>query len=472
MSWLQTALPPSAADDVRFMHLALDQARAAAAAGEVPVGAVVVRAGAVIAHGRNQPITRHDPSAHAEIVALRVAARMLDNYRLEGCTLYVTLEPCAMCAGAMLHARLQRVVYGAADPKTGAAGSVLDLFANQELNHQTQVSSGVLAEECAQLLSRFFRARRSKGRAPLRDDALRTPEPAFVALPPRAWQSQYLQDLPALAGLRLHLIDAGPRAHTACLCLHDARSWGMLFDPMIGELAAAGQRVIVPDLIGFGRSDKPKKASFQNLAWHGQTLEQLLRALAVRSVVVFVHGSSSAVAEALARSWPAGVRAIVHLLEPAVAHGERPPCTHEEGVPADNAAALKRLRRYWETTAPAHAGAMLAPYPVPAYVAGMRGILRTLAQEPDGGASRREQGAALQVNRHATRLAIRALDAYRVQIRVAGDAAPWISVSACAADAIHGTLLEDRPGIAALALRYALAFPAPGNGTANAACAP
>ncbi len=146
--------------DSGFMQLALEQARLAWALGEVPVGAVVVRDGEVIASGCNQPIGRHDPTAHAEIVALRAAADVLGNYRLPGCTLYVTLEPCVMCAGAMLHARLARVVYGAPDPKTGAGGSVLNLFEQPQLNHQTALSGGVLAEECGQMLRDFFAERR------------------------------------------------------------------------------------------------------------------------------------------------------------------------------------------------------------------------------------------------------------------------------------------------------------------------
>lgn len=149
--------------DFTFMALALEQARLALAAGEVPVGAVVVRAGQVIAVGANAPITRHDPSAHAEILALRAAAQLVGNYRLIDCELFVTLEPCVMCVGAMLHARLQRVVFGAPDPKTGAAGSVLDLFANQQLNHQTQVQGGVLAPECSFLLQDFFKKKREHG---------------------------------------------------------------------------------------------------------------------------------------------------------------------------------------------------------------------------------------------------------------------------------------------------------------------
>lgn len=148
--------------DTQAMQLALTRARCAEAAGEVPVGAVVLHAGQVIAVGSNAPIGQHDPSAHAEMVALRAAGKAMGNYRLLDCELFVTLEPCAMCVGAMLHARLQRVVFGAADPKTGAAGSVLDLFANPRLNHQTQVLGGVLATQCADLLQEFFRNKRKK----------------------------------------------------------------------------------------------------------------------------------------------------------------------------------------------------------------------------------------------------------------------------------------------------------------------
>jgi tRNA(adenine34) deaminase len=150
--------------DSAFMQLALDQARLAWAVGEVPVGAVVVKDGEVIAAGYNQPIGRHDPTAHAEIVALRAAAEKIGNYRLPGCELYVTLEPCAMCSGAMMHARLSRVVYAAVDPKTGACGSVLDLFKEEQLNHHTEVVGGVLAEESSTMLKAFFAERRAARR--------------------------------------------------------------------------------------------------------------------------------------------------------------------------------------------------------------------------------------------------------------------------------------------------------------------
>ena len=144
------------------MREAISLARSAECLGEVPVGAVIVREGIIIGRGFNSPIGESDPTAHAEIAALRDAARTLSNYRLPGCELFTTLEPCAMCAGAILHARLTRVVYGARDLKTGVHGSVIDLFAVERLNHHTEVVGGVLAEECRQLLSSFFFERRAK----------------------------------------------------------------------------------------------------------------------------------------------------------------------------------------------------------------------------------------------------------------------------------------------------------------------
>lgn len=152
--------------EAHFMRLALEQAKLAWAQGEVPVGAVVVKDGVVVASGFNQPIGRHDPTAHAEVNALRAAAEALGNYRLPGCELYVTLEPCVMCSGAMMHARLSRIVFGAPDPKTGAGGSVLNLFEHGQLNHQTSISGGVLADECGSMLREFFAERRNAARKP------------------------------------------------------------------------------------------------------------------------------------------------------------------------------------------------------------------------------------------------------------------------------------------------------------------
>ena len=146
--------------DIDFMQRAFAEARQAAQAGEVPIGAVIVRDGAIVATGQNRVLRDLDPTAHAEIVVLRAAAAALGNYRLNGCTLYVTLEPCAMCAGAMIHARLDRLVFAASDPKAGAAGSVLSVLNHSQLNHQMQVEQGILSNESSELLRSFFRERR------------------------------------------------------------------------------------------------------------------------------------------------------------------------------------------------------------------------------------------------------------------------------------------------------------------------
>lgn len=160
----QLDVPANEADQ-GFMRAALDLARQAAQAGEVPVGAVVVKDGQIIGRGFNAPISRHDPTAHAEIAALRDAAQHLGNYRLVDCELFVTLEPCVMCVGAMFHARIGRVVFGARDPKTGAAGSVFNLFAETRLNHHATIRGGVLAEACGKVLSDFFAERRAQQKA-------------------------------------------------------------------------------------------------------------------------------------------------------------------------------------------------------------------------------------------------------------------------------------------------------------------
>ena len=284
------------------------------AAGEVPVGAVVVKDGQVIATGRNGPIDAHDPTAHAEIVALRAAAKTLGNYRLDDCEMYVTLEPCAMCSGAMLHARLKRVVFGAPEPKTGAAGSVLNLFEQPQLNHQTQCLGGVLASESTALLQTFFRQRRHEQQAlarqshPLRDDALRTPDSAFDKVPDYPWPGRYISDLPSLAGLRMHYLDESgpqpPAKSLTFLCLHGHASWSYLYRRMIPALLEAGHRVVAPDLIGFGKSDKPKKQSFHSLQVHQQMMLALIERLDLRDVVLVLHGTAAPLGFGLARLAP------------------------------------------------------------------------------------------------------------------------------------------------------------------------
>lgn len=291
--------------DTAFMQLALQEAQAAAANGEVPVGAVVVKDGKVIATGRNAPIASHDPTAHAEIVALRAAAQALGNYRLDGCELFVTLEPCAMCSGAMLHSRLKRVVFGSFDAKTGAAGSMLNLFDQTALNHQTTLQGGVLGEACAAQLQDFFKAKREHQRLeakmnhPLRSDALRTPDSAFDNLPGYPWQPNYVSDLPSLAGLRLHYLDEGKvagqtnPAQTTYLCLHGNPAWSYLYRKMMPIFLEAGGRanvrVVAPDLIGFGKSDKPKKDAFHSFTWHRQVLLELIERLDLRNIVLVVQ---------------------------------------------------------------------------------------------------------------------------------------------------------------------------------------
>lgn len=266
-------------EDIGFMQLALRQAHAAAQAGEVPVGAVVVRAGQVIAASHNAPLASHDPTAHAEVNAMRTAAQVLGNYRLDDCTLYVTLEPCAMCSGAALHARFKRVVFGATEPKTGAAGSVLNLFAHAQLNHHTQVTGGVLATDCAQVLQDFFEQRRvqqQQTKVPLREDALRTPDSCLEGLDVPQSLSHFTTDLPALQGLRLHWFDnrldltLAPRVY-----LHGLDSWSVQYLPQLQST----EPVIALDLPGFGWSDKPKKVAIHRLAWHTQVLSEFLASL-------------------------------------------------------------------------------------------------------------------------------------------------------------------------------------------------
>ena len=284
-------------NDDDFMRLALTQAEQAARLGEVPVGAVVVCDGEVIGHGHNAPISQHDPSAHAEIQALRSAATRLGNYRLDNCTLYVTLEPCAMCVGAMLHARLQRVVYGAPEPKTGAAGSVLNLFTQPQLNHHTSVQGGVLADACAQLLQTFFQERRQAQKHnpdpntwPVPDHAVRNDDADFANLPGYPWPPHYLNDLPSAPGLRMHYLDEGdPNSPVTWLCLHGNPAWSYLYRHMLPVWLAAGHRVVAPDLLGFGKSDKPKKESDHSFSWHRQVLLDFIERLDLHNVVLVVQ---------------------------------------------------------------------------------------------------------------------------------------------------------------------------------------
>jgi tRNA(adenine34) deaminase len=298
--------------DEHWMSLALAQAQQAAQKGEVPVGAVVVKDGVLLACGHNQPVGSHDPTAHAEMVALRAAAQALGNYRLEGCTLYVTLEPCVMCSGALLHARLSRVVYGATEPKTGGAGSVLDVFAQPQLNHHTQVQGGVLADACAAELQAFFKPRRINP-DPLREDALRTPLTRLTRVAELPCASHHVSDLPSLQGLRLHYLDEQPEAPPATtppmppitwLALHPPQDWCHRFVPLIAPLVAQGHRVLAPDLIGFGLSDKPKKNHLHQREWHLQVLREWLERVDARHLALLLEDDGHGLGAALQRLAP------------------------------------------------------------------------------------------------------------------------------------------------------------------------
>ena len=308
------------------MALAIEQAKHAQAAGEVPIGAVVIKDGQVIGRGFNQTLAQGDPCAHAEIVALREAAQTLGNHRLDDCTLVVTVEPCTMCAGAALNARVGQVVFGAPEPKTGAAGSVHDVFAHAKINHHTQVQGGVEAAACAGLMQAFFQDKREsfKGRAwRLRDDALRTPDAAFERLPDWPFEPQYVDDLPSLGGLRMAYIDEGPRsAKTTWLLLHGNPTWAYVWRHWIPRLTQAGHRVVAPDLMGFGRSDKPKKMAQHSYDWHRQVLLELVERLDLQRVTLAVQDWGGLLGLTLPMAAPARYEALC-VMNTTLATGEQ-----------------------------------------------------------------------------------------------------------------------------------------------------
>ena len=282
-----------------FMRQALAEAELACAQGEIPVGALVLAPDGhtILGRGHNRCIADHDPSAHAEIQAMRAAARTLGNYRLEGCTLYVTLEPCAMCSGAMLHARLSQVVYAVPDPRTGAAGSVLDLLAPSDINHQTTASllpdadgGAELKQACADLLTRFFRSRREQqaqqrqqaDHAPLREDALRPLAKALKEV--GVWQADSRWTLvsdpaqPTAAAWRMHHLEQGDAAAPTVVLLHGYAGHARLWQDLASQITDAGWRVLAPDLLGHGLSDKPRKPDQHQLAWHQSLLVSWMQA--------------------------------------------------------------------------------------------------------------------------------------------------------------------------------------------------
>ncbi|MEO7241304.1 MAG: tRNA adenosine(34) deaminase TadA [Variovorax sp.] len=358
----------SAADgpltDAGAMRLALAEAFRAASEGEIPVGAVLVKDGVVLASGRNAPVALHDPSAHAEIIALRAGAATIGNYRLDGCTLYTTLEPCLMCAGALINARVGKLVFGASDPKAGAAGSVVDVFANPRLNHHAEVVGGVLADECRSVLQTFFQERRNSARAaatPLRDDALRTPVAQFAGLIDSGSASYWVHRLPLLAGWRMHYFDEGPAdAALCCLALHGPGEWGWVFRHFIEAVrahnavngtGAGAARLLVPDMIGFGQSDKPKQAAIHTVEWHAAVLAQWLDALAIGAFLAVCTPGARMIADRLRQLAPGICIGLLSIDDVAV---------DEEGDPR-------------QTTAAPHP-AWRAPYPDRGHQAALRAL--------------------------------------------------------------------------------------------------
>jgi tRNA(adenine34) deaminase len=405
-----TQLPKPSLDtemltDGQAMALALQQAHIAAEEGEVPVGAVVLHRGRVIATGHNRPVGSNDPTAHAEIVALRAAAAALGNYRLAECELFVTLEPCAMCSGAMLHARLNRVVFGAAEPKSGAAGSVLNLFEHASLNHHTQVTGGVLSDACGAVLGEFFRQRRSaqaRAHEPLREDALRTPLQRFAALPGHPWANQVRNKLPNLDGLCLRYRDDVPALLPAealtFLCIHSEQGWSYDFHDMASIWSAAGHRVVAVDLIGFGQSDKPKREDAHSVQWHQGVLAALVHDLDLMQVVLVGQGAGGLLAAALPKQEPSRYRGFVALdarMSSAIVQRSQHNPWPADWTPTPPGRAMQWLSE--QTPARTDAAAQ-APFPDTGHRAGPRAFARlqrngftalewSTAQTPSGSAS-------------------------------------------------------------------------------------
>lgn len=303
--------------DKFYMQQALELAHVAACHNEVPVGAVIVKNGEVIAKGFNLCIQNSDPSAHAEIVAIKQAALILKNYRLEDCELYVTLEPCCMCAGAILNSRIKRVVYAASDFKAGAAGSVIDVFQNTNLNHQTTITKGILQADSAAILQSFFQKKRSEQRQTslpnkLKEDFLRLPVTIykqFVEENQLTKLSHFNYQLNHLNGARLHYLDSGltylmPGQHNqkTIVILPGLMQSSSSFLDVFYYLKNVGIRVVVIDLIGMGYSDKPKKLKHDSfdamIDYHFQYLNELLKILKIISFDIWAANLSAVIGQA------------------------------------------------------------------------------------------------------------------------------------------------------------------------------
>ena len=430
--------PPADARDAHFMRLALAQAQAGAQVGEVPIGAVLVNAaGQVLAAAHNAPIALCDPTAHAEVLALRQGAQALGNYRLDGCTLYVTAEPCAMCAGAALHARLARVVYATPEPKTGAAGSQINVFAQPALNAHTTVQGGVLAEDAQALLRTFFSQQRQRAQAHrpprLRDDAVRAPSAAFQApFHTLGWPSHVTEwpadgSAPAPAeaangalqafghaitldeatpsnptqrpstqrptAWRMHAVHRAPPAlpsdAPAVLLLHGWADHGWVWRDWAQALNGRGWRVLVPDLLGAGQSDKPKRTDRLSHADVAHALHLLLARLHWHTTRQRVLVADASLAPWLAHSAVTqSASAVLWWQAPAIgAQAGQKPCTaNTPQDPLSLSALLPDVNAphdsdEYEQSA-ARKQAAIAPYPDKGHLTMCRSRLQALCARP------------------------------------------------------------------------------------------
>ena len=361
------------------MALAIAQARLAEECGEIPVGAVVVKDGQVVGAGHNRTLADCDPTAHAEVVALRAASRALGNHRLSDCSLYVTLEPCAMCIGGILHSRLEHVYFGAYDPKAGACGSVVNLPAITQINHHCSVQGGVSESVCSEQLSAFFQKRRlerRRDRRTLREDALRLPQGYL-----NAWMQQCVplqwDHLQSAGGLRLcgwENPNASSHARALVLCLHGAATWSYLYRDLLLSEIPDGLKVWAIDLPGHGASDKTKHGNELNTRFQLLVLEELLSSSDFDSVHILAHGTGCALAETLANKY----RCVVHgltLCNPIS-------CT----APTKPPRSLKQLHAWMDTLSTGRGeftNAICAPYPDAGHV---RGLLNMWQRPSDNNA--------------------------------------------------------------------------------------
>ncbi|MDT8991645.1 tRNA adenosine(34) deaminase TadA [Curvibacter sp. APW13] len=313
-------------DHSGYMARALELAHQAAAVGEVPVGAVVVDStGTIVGEGHNRTISESDPTAHAEVVALRAAAKMQGNYRLNDCTLYVTLEPCPMCMGAIFHSRIRALFFGATDPKGGACGSVVGLDTDKRLNPHCVVHGGVLADACSDVLRSYFRDLRvhhAFQRRRVREDALRMPSDSLLAKYVPGAEGLVVDDLSSAQGLRVHVWAKGQRTDSEpparlLLCLHSIGQWAWQFADLLREDLPADVMLMCVDLPGHGQSDKSKSGWEFDQSYQLNVLGEILDRFATSPVVLLACRSACSLAMELAHRRAESVLQVV-LADPMI----------------------------------------------------------------------------------------------------------------------------------------------------------